>query len=129
MSLQKIALFPIPELVSFPETVVPLHVFEPRYRSMIKDCVRERIKIGVCHIDGIIKKAPQNQDTAKILNNNQSTFKPQNVFSAGYCVIDDVTADGRFKVIRSKKLNRMFLTSSLYAKNTVMMRVLKIKKC
>jgi Lon protease-like protein len=98
MDLEKIALFPIPELVSFPKTSVPLHVFEPRYRSMIKDCVRSRIKIGVCHVEDIISQAPKNQDPANVLNSNQSTFKPKDVFSAGLCTIDDVTADGRFKV-------------------------------
>ena len=29
-----IALFPIPNCVAFPGTVFPLHVFEPRYRSL-----------------------------------------------------------------------------------------------
>jgi Lon protease-like protein len=30
-------LFPLPNLVFFPETRLPLHVFEPRYRQMIED--------------------------------------------------------------------------------------------
>ena len=98
MDTEKIALFPIPEMVSFPYTVVPLHVFEPRYRSMIKDCVKNKIKIGVCHIEDIISQAPKNQSPENILNSNLSTFKPQSIFSAGHCVIDDVTADGRFRV-------------------------------
>ena len=98
MGQQKIAIFPIPEQVSFPETQVPLHVFEPRYRSMIKDCVKSNTKIGVCHIDDIINEGPRNQPSEKALNSNQATFKPKSIFSAGYCTIDDVTPDGRFKV-------------------------------
>lgn len=31
--------FPLPELVVFPGTPVPLHFFEPRYRAMIEDLV------------------------------------------------------------------------------------------
>ena len=32
-------LFPLPNLVFFPRTRLPLHVFEPRYRKMITDAV------------------------------------------------------------------------------------------
>jgi Lon protease-like protein len=35
----QVAIFPLPEVVFFPETVLPLHVFEPRYRQMIADCL------------------------------------------------------------------------------------------
>jgi Lon protease-like protein len=30
--------FPLPNVVFFPETVLPLHVFEERYREMVQDC-------------------------------------------------------------------------------------------
>jgi Lon protease-like protein len=36
---RRIPIFPLPEVVFFPETVLPLHVFEPRYRQMIADCL------------------------------------------------------------------------------------------
>jgi Lon protease-like protein len=32
-------LFPLPEVVLFPHTIVPLHIFEPRYREMMADAV------------------------------------------------------------------------------------------
>lgn len=32
-------LFPLPETVFFPHTLLPLHVFEPRYRAMVADCL------------------------------------------------------------------------------------------
>ena len=35
----EIPVFPLPEVVFFPETVLPLHVFEPRFRAMIADCL------------------------------------------------------------------------------------------
>jgi Lon protease-like protein len=37
--LLELPIFPLPEVVFFPETVLPLHVFEPRYRDMIADCL------------------------------------------------------------------------------------------
>lgn len=35
----RIPVFPLPDVVFFPETVLPLHVFEPRYRRMVADCL------------------------------------------------------------------------------------------
>src|SRR5438034_10582327 len=35
----EIPLFPLPNLVLFPNIVVPLHIFEDRYKSMINTCV------------------------------------------------------------------------------------------
>ena len=35
----RVPIFPLPEVVFFPQTILPLHVFEPRYRQMIKDCL------------------------------------------------------------------------------------------
>lgn len=37
---QLIPVFPLPNVVLFPKAVVPLHIFEPRYRSMIADALR-----------------------------------------------------------------------------------------
>jgi uncharacterized protein len=39
-------LFPL-DLVLFPETPLPLHIFEPRYREMIGECLREKREFGV----------------------------------------------------------------------------------
>ncbi len=35
----EIPVFPLPDVVFFPDTVLPLHVFEPRYRRMVADCL------------------------------------------------------------------------------------------
>lgn len=32
-------LFPLPGVVFIPSTLLPLHVFEPRYRKLVKDCL------------------------------------------------------------------------------------------
>ena len=38
--LARLPIFPLPGAVLLPFTLVPLHVFEPRYRKMIRDCER-----------------------------------------------------------------------------------------
>ncbi len=37
--IEEVALFPLPEVVLFPGTLLPLHVFEPRYRKMTEDAL------------------------------------------------------------------------------------------
>lgn len=39
MAELEIPIFPLPDVVFFPSTVLPLHVFEPRYRQMVADCL------------------------------------------------------------------------------------------
>jgi len=89
------ALFPIPNLVAFPGTVIPLHVFEPRYRQLIKDSLESQRMIGVCHTRKTIRDAPKDQTAAEMLSSNQATYQPQEVFSAGPCKLIDTTPDGR----------------------------------
>jgi|TARA_Y100000310_G_scaffold197650_1_gene197720 hypothetical protein len=90
-----VALFPIPNMVAFPGTVVPLHVFEPRYRQLIRDCVRDERMVGVSHTRKTIREAKSNQTVAEALNSNQATYQPQEIFSAGDCEIMETTSDGR----------------------------------
>jgi len=40
-------LFPLPNLVFFPRTRLPLHVFEPRYRRMVADAVAADQRFGI----------------------------------------------------------------------------------
>ncbi len=46
MSSIRIPLFPLP-LVLFPHANLPLHIFEPRYKQMIRECVDGETKFGV----------------------------------------------------------------------------------
>ena len=42
-----IPLFPLPTTVFYPNTFLPLHIFEPRYRSMVADALEGEGKIGM----------------------------------------------------------------------------------
>lgn len=39
MTAMLLPLFPLPDTVFLPHTLLPLHVFEPRYRAMVADCL------------------------------------------------------------------------------------------
>jgi ATP-dependent Lon protease len=38
-ALFEMPFFPLPQVVLFPEALLPLHVFEPRYRALVSDCL------------------------------------------------------------------------------------------
>ncbi len=40
-------IFPLPNVVFFPKTRLPLHIFEPRYRSMVADALEGERRIGI----------------------------------------------------------------------------------
>ncbi len=42
-----IPLFPLPNVVFFPKTYLPLHIFEPRYREMVEDTEKKGKIIGM----------------------------------------------------------------------------------
>jgi Lon protease-like protein len=43
----EIPLFPLPNVVLFPSTLLPLHIFEPRYRAMVADALEGERMIGM----------------------------------------------------------------------------------
>jgi Lon protease-like protein len=43
----RIPLFPLPNVVLFPKTYLPLHIFEPRYRAMVSDAAKNGQCIGM----------------------------------------------------------------------------------
>lgn len=45
--LRTVRLFPLPQVVLFPGTVLPLHVFEPRYRALAKEALAGDKTIGI----------------------------------------------------------------------------------
>jgi Lon protease-like protein len=48
----EIPLFPLPSLVFFPGVMLPLHIFEERYKAMIRTCVQENAPFGVVLVEG-----------------------------------------------------------------------------
>lgn len=45
--LESLIIFPLGEVVLFPSTLMPLHVFEPRYRAMVRDALEQKRPIGM----------------------------------------------------------------------------------
>jgi hypothetical protein len=82
-----IPIFPLPNTVFFPDTRLPLHVFEPRYRAMVADALAGEERIGIV----LLEAGWEEQYLAAPPVHSWGT--------AG--VIEDVTAleDGRYNIL------------------------------
>lgn len=96
----EISLFPIPGTVSLPFSKVSLHVFEPRYRKMIKDSIDANRRIGIAHTQKVISesKVDPSAPLEDKLSQNQATYQPYPIFSAGFAKILETLPDGRLMV-------------------------------
>ncbi len=57
-ALRELPLFPLPGTVFFPHTLLPLHVFEPRYRALTEDVLAGHQHFAVVRIDDDCLDAP-----------------------------------------------------------------------
>ncbi len=63
----QIPIFPLPNVVFFPKTFLPLHIFEPRYRKMAKDSKSNDNLIGIALLkEGWEKQYHGNPDVHEI---------------------------------------------------------------
>src|SRR6202022_2712334 len=46
MGPERISLFPL-NVVLLPGAILPLHIFEPRYRQMVRGCLEQKCEFGV----------------------------------------------------------------------------------
>src|SRR5258706_16373803 len=59
-ALEALPIFPLPQTVLFPAALLPLHVFEPRYRAMVKDCLATHKAMAIA----LIRDSPERQAEA-----------------------------------------------------------------
>src|SRR5215471_8104713 len=80
-------LFPLPNVVLFPNVFLPLHIFEPRYREMVADALAGDRLIGMV----LLKPGWEQQDA-----------DPPSVYPLGCSGVIthvDQLADGRYNIV------------------------------
>lgn len=85
--LEKLAIFPLPDVVLFPHTVLPLHIFEPRYREMMVWLLERNAPLGV-----VLLKTGHEVDTS-----GRPGVYP--VLGVGKLVHHQVLPDGRYDIL------------------------------
>jgi ATP-dependent Lon protease len=82
--LEALPVFPLPSTVLLPEQQLPLHIFEPRYRQMVRDALETSPYIVVALIQGDPKAEP-------------TQFA--RVATAGKITAHQRLSDGRFNIL------------------------------
>lgn len=85
--LARLPLFPLPRMVLFPNTVLPLHVFEPRYRELVRFCAARNWPLAVLQIE------PGHEE--------EQAGRPPLVRTggAGHLIMKEERDDGRFDIV------------------------------
>ncbi len=85
--LEEVALFPLPQVVLFPGALMPLHVFEPRYRAMTRDVLASTRRVCIVQI-------PEDHDI-----DDFGQPEVAGIAGIGEVVKCDALPDGRFNVL------------------------------
>ena len=98
-----IPVFPLSNFIIFPDTTVPLNIFEPRYIEMIKDCMKTNKLVGLIQ--------PKKNSISNIQDLHETgclgkitNFKDT---SDGAYLID-LSGLTRFKIIKEVKNNKLY---------------------
>jgi ATP-dependent Lon protease len=88
LAVRELPLFPLPDVVLFPQEVLPLHIFEPRYRMLLRTVMAEDQRFGVVRWDPqkrrmaevgccaeIIHCQTQEDDRSNIVTMGQQRFR------------------------------------------------------
>ena len=85
--VRTIPLFPLPGVVLFPGTLLPLHIFEPRYRALVEHALETDRVIGMAMISASVPEIVPGLPAIHELG------------GAGTIVEHEVLEDGRYNII------------------------------
>lgn len=97
MKLQKVAVLPIPDLVFFPGTSLPLYIVEPVFIRMIKESVENNMLIGLSMAEPLV------------YIHGHKRLSPKNICGVGKPIILEELYDGTLRVL-IKGFGRVKLT-------------------
>jgi len=83
LSVRELPLFPLPDVVLFPQEVLPLHIFESRYRIMLQSALESDRRFGVVRWDPQSKTMADVGCCAEILQHQTSEDGRSNIVTLG----------------------------------------------
>ena len=98
----KIPVFPLSNFIIFPETTVPLNIFEPRYIQMIDDVMKHERIIGMVQPKEVNNKNPKLYDigcAGKITSFHETEDGRYLIIINGVC---------RFKILNEPITNKLY---------------------
>ena len=83
LSVRELPLFPLPEVVLFPQEVLPLHIFESRYRIMLQTVLETDSMFGVVKWDSNTKSMANVGCCAQIIKHQTADDGRSNIITLG----------------------------------------------
>ena len=83
LSVRELPLFPLPEVVLFPQEVLPLHIFESRYRIMLQSVLETDSMFGVIKWDSNSKSMATVGCCAQIIKHQTADDGRSNIITLG----------------------------------------------
>ena len=83
LSVRELPLFPLPEVVLFPQEVLPLHIFESRYRIMLQSVLESDSMFGVIKWDPTTKSMANVGCCAQIIKHQTAEDGRSNIITLG----------------------------------------------
>jgi len=83
LAVRELPLFPLPDVVLFPQEVLPLHIFEHRYRMMLRTALEGDRRFGVVRWDPETKSMAQIGCCAEILQCQTEEDDRSNIITLG----------------------------------------------
>ena len=83
LSVRELPLFPLPEVVLFPQEVLPLHIFESRYRIMLQTVLETDSMFGIIKWDSNTKSMANVGCCAQIIKHHTADDGRSNIITMG----------------------------------------------
>ena len=118
---KKISIFPLSKAIFFPQTVLPLNIFEDRYIQLVNDCMKENRMFGMVQPKTKIGQSPEVYNVGclgKIIIFNETVDKRFIISLSGiirFRITEELDADKsyrKFNVDYSEFLNDLKLTKN-----------------
>ncbi len=95
-ALDALPIFPLPQTVLFPAALLPLHVFEPRYRAMVKDCLATHKAMAIA----LIRDGSEREENPPASGAQRRRHPAIETVAGVGVIIDHVElADGRYNIL------------------------------
>jgi len=83
LSVRELPLFPLPDVVLFPQEVLPLHIFESRYRIMLRSVLETDSMFGIIKLDPNTKNMANIGCCAQVIKHHTAEDGRSNIITLG----------------------------------------------
>ena len=107
-------IFPLPDVTFFPHTVLPLHVFEARYRAMVTDALERGRRLAVVQLKPGFEKEYAGKPAVHAVAGAGAIVSAERLSTGRYNIA--LKGDARVRIVRelpSDTLYRIVLAESL----------------